>query len=163
MYLKHPRLYLMCGMSGCGKTTFAKKFAQENDLLYLNPDKFYELYNGDDRNHYHEFEIWMALFRALRMAELDGRSVIFDTSSPTYVGRVQILDWFPGFEPHLIYIQASPELCKKNNASRRRVVPEDEMERIITTFQPPEPGEDPRWASMRFLRNEDNKFYNFYN
>lgn len=154
-----PRLYLMCGLSGSGKTTFAKSFAEENDLLYLNPDKFYELYNGDERRHYHEFEIWMALFRALHMAEQDGVSVVFDTNSPTIVNRSQILDWFPDFEPHLIYIEASKELCRKNNLSRRRVIPEEEMERIFRSFQPPEFDEDSRWKTIRVLRNENNDGY----
>lgn len=146
----------MCGISGCGKTTYAKQFAKDNDLLYLNPDRFYELYNGDERRHYHEFDIWMALFRALHMAEQDGRSVMFDTNSPTYVGRTQILDWFPDFEPHLIYIHASAELCIRNNASRRRVIPADEMERMMRAFQPPEEDEDDRWVTMTFLENDNN-------
>lgn len=151
-----PKLHMMCGISGCGKTTFARKFARDNDLLYLNPDKFYELFNGDERRHYHEFDVWMALFRALHMAEKDGTSVMFDTNSPTYVSRSQILDWFPDFEPHLIYIEASAELCRSNNAARRRVIPADELRRIIASFQPPAVDEDDRWQTMTFLRNVDN-------
>ena len=154
--MDRPKLYMMCGISGCGKTTYAKKFAREHEVLYLNPDKFYELFNGDERRHYHEFEIWMALFRALHMAMKDGTSVIFDTNSPTYVGRSQILDWFPDFEPHLIYIEASEELCRSNNAARRRVIPENEMHNMILAFQPPRVGEDDRWQTMTFLQNIDN-------
>ena len=38
------KMYLMCGLSGAGKTTFAKKFAEENDLIYLSIDDFYKDY-----------------------------------------------------------------------------------------------------------------------
>ena len=35
------KMYLMSGLSGSGKTTYARKFAADNDLLYLNVDDFY--------------------------------------------------------------------------------------------------------------------------
>ena len=156
-----PDLYIMCGISGSGKTTFAKKFAQDNDILYLNPDEFYALYNGDECLHYNEFEIWMALFRALHMAEQSGRSCILDTNAPTVCGRTQLLDWFPDFEHHLIYIKASEGLCRGNNLSRRRVVPDDVMNQLFRTFQAPCFDEDPRWATMTFIENIDNEFKKF--
>ena len=34
------KMVLMCGCSGSGKTTFAKKYAEENNLLYLGIDEF---------------------------------------------------------------------------------------------------------------------------
>lgn len=151
-----PKLYMMCGISGSGKTTFAKKFAEENDLYYICPDDFYKMLNGDDRIHTNEFEVWMTLFRALHMAEQQGRNTIFDTNNPTHVSRLQILDWFPGFEFHLIYIYAAPELCLKNNSSRRRVIPEDEMKRMIRTFEPPSEYEVLKYASVTKLENVDN-------
>lgn len=155
--MSKPKLYMMCGISGSGKTTFAKKFAKTNNLRYINPDQFYGLYNGDECHHYDEFEIWMALFRALHMAEQSGVSVIFDTNSPTMVDRTQILNWFPDFQHILIYIQADPELCMKNNVSRRRVIPDDVMRNMIKRFEPPVIGEDGRWSVMYFYRNDNNQ------
>lgn len=157
---ERPKLYTLCGVSGSGKTTFAtglmKAFEPERGVLYLNPDQFYALYNGDEKRHCHEFEIWMALFRALHMAEQDGRDVLLDTNAPSLVDRAQLLDWFPGFEHHLIAITATPELCRKNNLSRDRVVPEEEMERMIRRFQIPTPDEDPRYRSVTVFENRDN-------
>ena len=37
-------MYLMCGCSGAGKTTYSKKFAKENNLKYLGIDDFYKSY-----------------------------------------------------------------------------------------------------------------------
>lgn len=104
-----PKLYMMSGCSGCGKTTFAKKFAEENNLVYYCADDFYRLFHGDECIHKDEFEIWMTIFRVLHTAETNGVNVMFDTNNPRIVDRVQILDWFPGFECHLFYIHASPE------------------------------------------------------
>ena len=153
------KLYVMCGMSGSGKTTFAKRFAEEHDLHYLCPDDFYRVYNGDECRHYNEFEIWMALFRALHMAEQQGIDTIFDTNTPTYSDRCQMLTWFPSFEHHLIYIRADLELCLQNNRSRRRVIPQEEMDKMALHFQPPMFGEDNRWETISMYINDWNKGY----
>lgn len=154
-----PRLYMLCGISGSGKTTFAKKLARERELQYICPDDFYKTMNGDERLHINEFDVWISIFRALHLAEEQNRSCVFDTNNPTLVSRVQILDWFPGFEPHLIYIHANEALCRFNNANRRRRVPPEEMDRMIAAFQPPRLDEDARYASITFLENEDNSGY----
>ena len=154
--MSKPKLYMMCGLSGSGKTTFATEYARANHLRYINPDQFYGMYNGDECSHYNEFEIWMALFRALHMAEQEGVSVIFDTNALTVVDRTQILNWFPDFQHILIYIQADTELCLRNNASRRRVVPEHIMKKMIDRFEPPTKDEDSRWTVMYVYRNLDN-------
>jgi len=154
--MSKPKLYMMCGVSGSGKTTFAKRFAENIGLRYINPDNFYALYNGDECEHKHEFEIWMALFRALHMAEQDGVDVMFDTNAPSVVDRTQILDWFPGFEHHLICVTAPDEVCKRNNKSRRRVIPDEVMEEMLRDFCVPDWRKERRWQSITYLRNESN-------
>ena len=39
------KMYLMCGCSGCGKTTFSKEFAKKHNILYLGVDDFYREVN----------------------------------------------------------------------------------------------------------------------
>ena len=41
-------LYMMCGLSANGKTTFAKSFAKMNHIRYVNPDELYAAFNGDE-------------------------------------------------------------------------------------------------------------------
>lgn len=152
-----PKLYVMCGMSGSGKTTFSQKFSKTHGLLYINPDRFYALYNGDECNHYNEFEIWMALFRALHMAEQQKIDTIFDTNNPTFAGRVQLTEWFPKFEHHLIVIKADLTMCLRNNANRRRKVPTDEMLRMWDNFQWPNDSETKFWKTVTTYRNDNNE------
>lgn len=154
--MEKPKLYMMSGRSGCGKTTFARKYAQDHGLVYYGTDDFYRMFHGDERIHKDEFEIWMTIFRVLHTAEINGTDVMFDTNNLRIVDRVQILDWFPGFECHLFYIHASPELCVKNNVSRRRVIPPEEMERIIKSMQIPAPDEDERYAGIKYFENKEN-------
>ena len=152
------KMYLMSGMSGSGKTTFAKKFAEEHSLLYLCPDDFYKIFNGDERIHENEFEVWIALFQAIHIAEMNGIDCIIDTNAPTVVDRTQFINWFPSFEHHLIAISAPLELCCENNKNRKRIIPQEHMLEMWYTFQLPMRGgdEDWRWKSLIIYHNENN-------
>lgn len=153
------KMYLMSGCSGVGKTTFAKKFAEENNLLYLGTDEFYALINGDETIHENSFEVWIALYQAIHAAEMNGRDCIVDTNALTVVHRDQFLDWFPTFEHHLIFINASEKLRKANNLSRRRQVPEAEMKKMVLKLEYPFWERlDMRWRSLLWIANVDNKF-----
>ena len=64
-------LYMMCGLSANGKTTFAKSFAKMNHIRYVNPDELYAVFNGDECNRNHKFEVWQALYQIVYCAETD--------------------------------------------------------------------------------------------
>ena len=157
--MNKPSLIVMCGLPGSGKTTFAKRFAAVSGFQYIGVDDFYRLMNGDETRHVNKFEVWMTLFRAIHMAEQDGRNAILDTNAPTIVDRSQLLDWFPGFDATLIYIEADSRRCLQNNSMRRRVIPQEEMERFFKGFQPPSNTEDRRWKAVWHILNIRNQYY----
>ena len=150
---KKPELILMCGISGSGKTTFAKDYASKHGFLYLCPDDFYGVFHGDDRIHTYQFEVWISLFQAIHVAEISGRNCIVDTNAPTVVDRVQFINWFPGFDHQVFCIITPPEVCLERNRKRRRVIPEDVMDRMIASFQMPFAEEDTRWKRIRYFRS----------
>ena len=153
------KMYLVTGCSGVGKTTFSKRFAEERNLLYLSPDDFYALINGDDRIRDNKFTVWITLYQAIHAAEMSGRDCIIDTNALTQIDRDQFLGWFPTFDHHLVYIEATPELRKHNNLQRTRHVPDEEMDRMSALVQPPRWGHlDKRWMSFTHIVNNNNKF-----
>lgn len=164
------KMYLMCGLSGAGKTTFAKEFAEENNLTYVSIDDFYKrkangIYNDDTG-----FEVWIDFFKTIHMLERFRCDILIDTNAPTFVKRQQFIDWFPSFDEYnLIYIAIdNEELRRKNNASRGRVVPADEMERMRKEFEEPVEfyTDDPfsyglqekRWDRVIVYKNMGNHF-----
>lgn len=165
------KMYLMCGLSGAGKTTFAKEFAEENDLIYLSIDDFYKEYGHGQYDEDTGFSVWIEFFKAIHMMENYHVNIIIDTNAPTFVKRQQFIDWFPNFDEYnLIYIAIDDEnLRKKNNASRGRVVPIDEMERMRKEFEEPVEFYDyskltctypeKRWNNILVYRNVNNHFY----
>ena len=150
------KMYLMCGCSGAGKTTFAKQFADEHNLKYLGVDDFYALVNGDECIHTNTFEVWIEFYKAIHEAEINKIDVIIDTNAITESHREQFLEWFPTFEHHLIYIDTSPELRKKNNQSRRRQVPDDVMYKMNIKLQIPRIAE--HFQTITIIKNVNNNF-----
>lgn len=153
------KMYLMCGLSGVGKTTYAKKFAEENNLLYLGIDEFYAKVNGDECIHENSFEVWIEFFKAIHEVEINNIDCIIDTNAITRCHRTQFLDWFPSFEHHLIYIRSSEELRHINNRNRRRVIPEKVMYQMANDLQEPtNRSESRRWQSITCIENYMNEF-----
>lgn len=157
------KLYLMTGLSGSGKTTFAKEFAKKHNLLYLNPDDFYSVVNNDstEKGHKHEFQVWMMLWQAIHCAEISNKNVIIDTNAPTPCKREQFLDWFGFDENHLIYIFTDFKTCYRNNLCRNRQIPTDVFLETCREYKRPEIDEiKPRWDTFSIYSNKDNN-YNF--
>ena len=152
------KMYLMCGLSGVGKTTYAKQFAADNNLLYLGVDDFYAKVNGDECIHENQFEVWIEFYKAIHEAEVNGIDCIVDTNAITKCHRDQFLEWFPTFEHHLILIRCEEKLRYMNNSSRRRVVPDDVMLKMFINFEYPQQDEVYKWDSVKVVYNTDNVF-----
>ena len=97
-------MYVMCGISGSGKTTFSKEFAKKHKLKYIGIDDYYALINGDECIHENTFDVWISVFHELHEAEMNNINCIVDTNCLTYAQRMQFIEWFPTFNHHLIYI-----------------------------------------------------------
>lgn len=150
------KMYLMCGCSGAGKTTFSKEFAKEHNLKYLGIDDFYALVNGDECIHTNSFEVWIEFYKAIHEAETNNIDVIIDTNAITESHREQFIDWFPTFEHHLIFIGADPKLRNKNNKSRRRQVPDDVMDKMGLKLEIPTTYEN--FKTITYIFNFNNEF-----
>lgn len=157
------KMVLVFGLSASGKTEFARNYAKKNGYLYFNPDDFYALLNGDECIHENEFEVWMTLYRAIHMAEVQNKDIMVDTDAPTRAHRSQFIDWFPTFEHHLVYIFTNEELRWENNASRRRIIPKNEMERQLKRFESfskeEEEWKSGDWLTYSMIENLNNKNY----
>lgn len=153
------KMYLMCGLSGVGKTTFAKEIICANkNMLYLGVDDFYAKVNGDECIHENQFEVWIEFYKAIHEAEVNGIDCIVDTNAITKCHREQFLEWSPSFEHHLILIRCDEKLRYMNNRSRRRVVPDDVMLKMSINFEYPQQEEVCKWDSVKVVYNTDNVF-----
>jgi len=156
------KMICLAGMPGSGKTTWALAFLRRNpNYLYFSPDEYYGRINGDECDRSHTFEIWMAMFRDIHTAELAGRDVIIDSDNLTYAQRNQWIEWFPGFDAHiLVFIEDDFNKCMERVNKRKRTVPEDIMHKKFTKWENPfKAGDDREWDVItQFFNEGDGKF-----
>ena len=129
----------LAGLPGSGKTTWAMNYLVDHpNILYFSPDAYYERINGDECNRTNAFEVWMAMFRDIHIAEQNGQSVLIDSDNLTYAQRNQWIEWFPDFDQHLLFFFEEPfEDCYNRMLQRRRTIPEEVMEKKYLKWQSP--------------------------
>lgn len=151
------KLYLVCGLSGSGKSTFVRQFKENMDIFTVEVDEIYRIFNGDECIHRNSFEIWHTVYRILRVAEQENRDTILDTNALTRSERKQLRVWFPGFEHHLICIRCDRERIQLQLAERRRIIPLEAFTVMEMEYEEPTAHED-GWASVRIYENTDHGF-----
>ena len=153
-------LYMMCGLSATGKTTYAKYMAEMYKMRYVNPDELYAVFNGDECKRQHKFEVWQTLYQIVHCAEVDNASIMIDTNCLTKAQREEIRTRFPGFDNYyLIVITADEEKQRQWNANRHRVVPKDELKRQASVVEWPDFDDYKKgWDEITYFRNIEKDF-----
>ena len=156
---KKATFVLICGPSGAGKTTLAKVIADCLGLKYISADEFYAKVNGDECNHTNKFAVWIELFNAVHECELNGIDCIVDSNALSSSSRAEFINWFPGFNHHLIYMDADDALRLRNNQRRSRKIPDDVMIEMRARAEPPVWRTlDKSWKSLLRIQNIDNHY-----
>jgi predicted kinase len=133
------KMICLCGISGSGKTTWAKKFMTEHpDWLYFNPDDYYARINGDECDRRNAFEVWHSLFRDVHTAALNNKNVLIDSNNLTFHQRMQWIEWFPEFKYHiLIVFTERHDICWKRVCNRQRTIPKGSFNLQCYRFENP--------------------------
>lgn len=149
-------LVVMCGLPGAGKTTFAKMFAKKNNYRYISIDNFYQAVFGNETEHYHKYQVWEILYKAVDLAIEDGVNVILDTNAPNPSDREILYERIGKKFAHrtIVYVENDPDTCKENNKHRNRVIPDEQMDYIINRFISPTKEELKHWELQKVNKNE---------
>ena len=151
-------MYLMCGISGSGKTTFSQNLENRTGIKRLGIDDFYKKINGDECKHENTFNVWIEFFKAIQELSLAKKDCIIDTNALTWHQRMQFIEWFPNFQHHIIFIDADFNLQKKNNKSRYRQVPDSAMDKMFHNLEKPTKELDVNWDTITYIQNINNSF-----
>lgn len=120
--------FLVCGISGGGKTVLSKRIIGKNSNIKMyDVDDYYKLINGDERIHKNTFDVWIKLFKDIHASELKNETILLTTNALTVAQRRQFIEWFPTFNHHLIWVTAPKEKCLEGNRSRYRTMPEEKL------------------------------------
>ena len=152
------QMICLAGMPGSGKTTWAREFLKKHpNFLYFSPDSYYERINGDECDRTGTFEIWMAMFRDIHIAEKNFNNVLIDSDNLTYAQRNQWIEWFPYFDEHiLLFLEEDYNTCFDRVSKRRRTIPEIIMrEKMYKWENPLEAGDCAEWDRVYQISSDE--------
>ena len=146
------KMICLCGISGSGKTTWAKQFMScHSDWLYFNPDEYYARINGDECDRRNIFEVWHSLFRDIHTAAINNRNVLIDSNNLTFHQRMQWIEWFPEFEEKalLIFDDCDFSICCKRVENRKRTISYANLNKQFNNFENPFYSDSPYMAKEK--------------
>jgi predicted kinase len=130
------RIVVMVGLPGSGKSTYLARLGAES----LSSDAIRKLLVDDETDQSANGRVFQTLRYLLRHRLALGRPVTYiDATNLTPNERrpyVRIAKSFGG-EAEAVFLDVPLEVCRKRNARRHRVVPEEAMERLAAKLTPP--------------------------
>ena len=137
--MNRPKMIMMCGLVGSGKSYKAKELAEQYDANIHSSDSIREELSGDINNQDINDLVFKTLHNRIREDLQNGKNCIYDATNISYKRRMSFLQSLNKIPCRKICILMATtyEQCLKNNTSRDRVVPEHVIERMYRTFDPP--------------------------
>lgn len=134
-----PTMTMMIGLPASGKSTYAKKLADETSAVVLSSDALrWELF-GDETNQEHNPQVFQELHKRAKDLLRSGRNVVYDATNINSKRRRAFLNELKKIDcTKECIIMATPyEQCLDNNKNRARQVPEWVIERMYRKWQTP--------------------------
>lgn len=135
-----PKLLMLVGIPGSGKSTWAKKYIDRNKNyeVFSSDDLRLELFgdvNCQDRNH----EVFEELHKRIIKRLSSGKNAIYDATNINSKRRKAFLDSISKIDCYKEAVVVAPpfEVCLRRNWMRERKVPYEVMERMYKGFQLP--------------------------
>lgn len=137
-------LVLLVGVSGCGKSTWGKKFAQDNDLTYLSSDELRGKFGKDESDQTVSGQVFPYMYRETYRLLEEGKSVLIDATNLTRKDRKKFLkaaDTVGAYKVAVVFELNRDTLIARQEAraaSGGRRVPDYAIDRMIQMYQKPD-------------------------
>jgi len=142
---KKPILYMLVGVPGSGKTTWATSQSWFSDCAYISTDKFVEQYAIEKGKTYNEvFHDYMPTAINLMVDEVaearyDRKDIIWDQTSTTIASRRRKFNLLPGYNAIAVVFKtpAVDELAKRLSNRPGKEIPWNIVENMINGWEEP--------------------------
>lgn len=141
-----PTLYILCGVPGSGKSTWAYKFIndQYEDIRYVSRDsiRFHMLKDGEGYFS-HEKEVFKKFVGTITATLVDGFDVIADATHLNRASRAKLLHAITmnsvDFDTICVCLMVPKSVCLRQNAQRsgRERVPDEDLVEMYHRFEKP--------------------------
>lgn len=137
-----PRLFIMCGIPGSGKTYLANKYLKNNNVRYISRDEIrFSIIKENEEYFSHEKEVFKKFAEAIAQTLINGFDAIADATHLNHFSRDKLIraidQYITDYTIEYVVADASLDLCMKRNASRegRARVPDVIMYRMAKSFE----------------------------
>ena len=127
-------MYMLVGLPGSGKSTWAKKKADKNkNIVICSSDQIREARGlaEDDKTIFHELQ------RNAKMYLNNGLDVIYDATNLSRKRRMSFLGQIPDHKKIAVLFMTPVDVCKSRQQIRDRKVPEEVIDRMFASIQLP--------------------------
>ena len=134
-----PKMIMMCGLVGSGKTVKAQELAEQYNATVFSSDALREELFGNVNDQSHNQELFVELHKRIKECLRAGHSAIYDATNISYKKRMAFLAELKNIPSEKICVlMATPyEECLKRNVERERKVPEYVIKRMYMNFNIP--------------------------
>ena len=137
--MNRPKLILLVGIPGSGKTTFAKNYIEQSaNTIHLSSDVIRKELYGDESIQGNPAEVFSLMQKRAVEALNEGHDVLYDATNVTRKDRASIIGICPKFakiEAHIIW--APIGICIERDAMRERTVGKEVIDKMLKRFQMP--------------------------
>lgn len=141
------KLYLMCGIPGSGKSTFAKSIQKAGDIYISRDDIRFKLLQDNDNYFSKEDEVFKTFYTSINVSINQYNRIFADATHLDFSSRAKILRKIENkkdlLEINAIYMLTSLEECIRRNNKRkgRSKVPEDVIKNMFEKLTIPNSNE----------------------
>lgn len=133
-----PKLIILCGIPGSGKTTYAKEYIKQHGGIHLSSDLIRKELYGHESTQGNPNEVFTLMQSRAIEALNNGTTVVYDATNITRKDRSGIIASCPKFvkiECHVVWTPI--ETCIERDNSRGRTVGKEVIDRMLKRFHPP--------------------------
>lgn len=136
--MNKPKMIMMCGLVGSGKSTYAEELAERYNANIHASDKIREEF-GDINDQSHNDKVFQTLHNRIKEDLYNGKNCIMDATNINYKKRMAFLQELNKIpcEKICVFMATPYEECLKNNSKRERKVPQYVIERMYKNFHIP--------------------------
>lgn len=156
-----PVMYMLVGLPGSGKSTYAKMIAEKSNAVIYSSDAIREELYGSEEIQGDGQLVFNTIHTRIKSDLRSGNNAIYDACNISYKKRMSFLQELKNIPCNkvCIFIATPYSECVKNNKNRERYVPVSAIDRMYKHFDVPYEYEGWDEIKVYYAKSEYRSYY----